>query len=175
MQADKTAGMAGTRINYAVPGTGRLFTATARARPTTWRRPSRRRCWRWTPKWGEPALWRGDARRPRTPTRPISTWSPPTCKLTDDGWIARAEDNERIYLYLFVKTFLLSAHHHRALPAAGLPGRASAGDAADGEIHLLMILVLLPFWTSLLVRTTSLDRAVAGAGRGQRPAGRRWA
>jgi WD40 repeat protein len=35
-------------------------------------------------------------------------------KLNDDGW-ARGEDNERIYLYLFFKTFLVSGSSDRML------------------------------------------------------------
>ena len=66
-----------------------------------------------------------------------------------------ADEERRIYLKLFVRTIALSAlitlmtfllGYPVAFMAASLPARAA---------NIMMILVLLPFWTSLLVRTTS--------------------
>jgi putative spermidine/putrescine transport system permease protein len=73
---------------------------------------------------------------------------------TPEG-IAREPERERIYVKLFLRTFALSITitftcllfgYPIAWLLAALPLRSS---------NLLLILVLLPFWTSLLVRTAS--------------------
>ncbi len=74
---------------------------------------------------------------------------------TPEGEYERVQERDRIYVQLFVKTFAVSLAitvitiflaYPIAYLMATLPVRTS---------NLLMILVLLPFWTSLLVRTTS--------------------
>ncbi len=75
-------------------------------------------------------------------------------KLNDTGW-ERGEDNERIYLYLFFKTFLISAIITIICLLLAFPIAHLLATLPMAKSSLLMILVLLPFWTSLLVRTTS--------------------
>jgi len=69
--------------------------------------------------------------------------------------LVRLPDNEQIYVKLFVRTFVVALAitfitiilaYPISFLMASLPARSS---------NLLMIMVLLPFWTSLLVRTTS--------------------
>ncbi len=63
---------------------------------------------------------------------------------------------------MLVRTFGICDGCDGALPGARLPARVRAGVAADthGE-RCCSFLVLLPFWTSLLVRTVGLGRAAA--------------
>jgi putative spermidine/putrescine transport system permease protein len=75
-------------------------------------------------------------------------------KLNDDGW-ARGEDNERIYLYLFFKTFLISGIITVICLLLAFPISHLLATLPMAKSSILMIMVLLPFWTSLLVRTTS--------------------
>lgn len=75
-------------------------------------------------------------------------------KLTDDGW-QRGDDKQRIYLYLFFKTFAVSAVITVICLILAFPVAHLLAVLPMSKSSLLMILVLLPFWTSLLVRTTA--------------------
>ena len=103
--------------------------------------------------WGELATWRtiwlyGDALTPAyflnaldlQPTIDGPEWKP---------------DRERIYLELFWRTLLLSVTITLCCLLLGYPVAFLLAQLPLGLSNLLMILVLLPFWTSLLVRTSS--------------------
>jgi putative spermidine/putrescine transport system permease protein len=75
-------------------------------------------------------------------------------KLTENGW-ERGDDGQRIYLYLFFKTFLVSGIITFICLLLAFPVAHLLATLPMAKSSLLMILVLLPFWTSLLVRTTS--------------------
>jgi putative spermidine/putrescine transport system permease protein len=64
-------------------------------------------------------------------------------------------DRERIYLELFWRTLLLSVTITLCCLLLGYPVAFLLAQLPLGMSNLLMILVLLPFWTSLLVRTSS--------------------
>ncbi len=152
MQAEKTTGIAGTRINYSVPGTISLFKAGARAAKDL-QPPFREALLAVDAEWGRPALWRGMQSAAGTYTTEFYKVASDR-KLRDDGW-ARGADNERIYLYLFFKTFLISGAITVICLLLAFPVAHLLATLPMAKSSLLMILVLLPFWTSLLVRTTS--------------------
>jgi putative spermidine/putrescine transport system permease protein len=152
MQVEKTTGLAGTRINYSVPGTISLFKKGAReAKNLT--PPFKEALLAVDPEWGMPALWRGmeSASHVYTPEFYLVAADR---KLTDTGW-ARGDDGQRIYLYLFFKTFLISGIITFICLLLAFPVAHMLATLPMAKSSLLMILVLLPFWTSLLVRTTS--------------------
>jgi putative spermidine/putrescine transport system permease protein len=152
MQTEKTTGIAGTRINYSVPGTISLFKKGAReAKDLT--PPFKESLVAVDADWAKPALWRGMASASNVYTAEFYKVAS-DLKLNDDGW-ARGEDNERIYLYLFGKTFLISAIITVLCLLLAFPVAHLLATLPMAKSSLLMIMVLLPFWTSLLVRTTS--------------------
>ncbi len=75
-------------------------------------------------------------------------------KLGVEGIEARPE-NERIYIFLFERTLLLSVAITLACLLIGYPVAFLLATLPMRTSNLLMILVLLPFWTSLLVRTSA--------------------
>ena len=152
MQTEKTTGIAGTRINYTVPGSISQFKAAARAAKDM-TPPFKAALLALDPEWGKPALWRGMHAASSTYT-PEFYYVAADRKLGDDGW-KRGSDKERIYLYLFVKTFLVSALITFICLLLAFPVSHLLATLPMAKASLLMILVLLPFWTSLLVRTTS--------------------
>jgi putative spermidine/putrescine transport system permease protein len=152
MQEERTTGIAGTRINYSVPGSISMFKKGAREAAGL-EPPYKEALLAVDANFGRPALWRGMASASNAYTAEFYLVASDR-KLTDAGW-ARGGDKERIYLYLFGKTFMVSALITvicllLAFPVAHLLATLPMSKAA-----LLMILVLLPFWTSLLVRTTA--------------------
>ena len=72
-----------------------------------------------------------------------------------DGSIARQPEERRIYLSLFWRTFVVSLGITALCLLLGYPVAHLIAHAPPGRAGLLLALVLVPFWTSLLVRTTS--------------------
>jgi putative spermidine/putrescine transport system permease protein len=152
MQEDRSTGLAGTRINYSVPGSISMFKKGAReAKDLT--PPFKESLIAVDPDWAKPALWRGMASASNVYTAEFYKVAS-DMKLTDAGW-ARGQDNERIYLYLFGKTFIISAIITFLCLLLAFPVAHILATLPMAKSSLLMIMVLLPFWTSLLVRTTS--------------------
>jgi putative spermidine/putrescine transport system permease protein len=152
MQTEKTTGIAGTRINYSVPGSISMFKAGARAAKEL-APPYKEALLAVDAEWGKPALWRGMVSASGKYTTEFYKVAADR-KLTDDGW-AWGGDKERIYLYLFFKTFLISGVITMICLLLAFPVSHLLATLPMSKSSLLMILVLLPFWTSLLVRTTS--------------------
>ncbi|MGR3439900.1 ABC transporter permease [Salipiger abyssi] len=75
-------------------------------------------------------------------------------QLTPDGAEARP-DNERIYMLLFKRTLFMSLVITFSCILLGYPVAYILSNLPMRSANLLMILVLLPFWTSLLVRTSA--------------------
>ena len=71
-----------------------------------------------------------------------------------DGPQARP-DNERIYIMLFQRTLFMSLVITFSCILLGYPVAWILANLPMRTANLLMILVLLPFWTSLLVRTSA--------------------
>jgi putative spermidine/putrescine transport system permease protein len=153
MQEQKTTGQAGTRINYTLPGTISLFKGAAR-KAEDMVPPFKDALLADDKMWGEPALWAAmrDAASPYTSDfYKVAV----DLKRSDDGSFQRGGDKERIYVYLFVKTFVLSAVITFVCLLLAFPVAHLLATLPMAKSSLLMILVLLPFWTSLLVRTTA--------------------
>jgi len=104
-------------------------------------------------KWLDPNIW-----------RTIKTYAP---KYTNgyflnsvdlmkgaSGVEARPE-NEQIYITLFIRTMIMSLSIMGMCVLLGYPIAWLLANLKDRTANLLMILVLLPFWTSLLVRTSA--------------------
>ena len=75
-------------------------------------------------------------------------------QLTPDGIEARPE-NQQIYIMLFKRTLFMSLAITFSCIALGYPVAWLLANLPASKANLLMILVLLPFWTSLLVRTSA--------------------
>jgi putative spermidine/putrescine transport system permease protein len=75
-------------------------------------------------------------------------------QLTPDGIESRDAD-ERIYITLFKRTMFMSLMITFSCILLGYPVAWILANLPMRSANLLMILVLLPFWTSLLVRTSA--------------------
>ncbi len=153
MQKDKTAGQAGTRVNYTYPGTISVFKATARD-VATMVPPYKDAVIASNAIWGDPVLWvamRNAAAPWTTDFYMVSS----DRKHAADGGTQRVAPEQRIYIYLFIKTFILSGVITFLCLLLAFPIAHLMAVLPMAKSNLLMILVLLPFWTSLLVRTTA--------------------
>ena len=64
-------------------------------------------------------------------------------------------ENEQIYITLFIRTMIMSMSIMGMCVLLGYPIAWLLANLPDRKANMLMILVLLPFWTSLLVRTSA--------------------
>jgi putative spermidine/putrescine transport system permease protein len=153
-EVGKTVGNLATRVNYEIPGSRSLFTKTARKADKITEGPYLDALIKLDKKWANENVWVTLKRVTRDYT--LSFYLAATDRKYDENEnIIRADELYRIYLPLLYKTIALSAlitflcfliAYPVAYLLSTLPLRTS---------NLLMILVLLPFWTSLLVRTSA--------------------
>ncbi len=150
----KTVGNLATRVNYEMPGTRSLFTKSSRKMGKITAGPYKEALLKIDKKWDNPVLWR-TLQRVTNDYTPAFYLAALDYKYDTDGNVVSADELYQIYVSNLMKTLRLSAVitflcFLLAFPVAyllsTLPLRTS---------NLLMILVLLPFWTSLLVRTTA--------------------
>lgn len=149
----KTVGVVGTRINYDLPGTRSLFTSAAR-RADDLTPPFREGMIALDEDWASPELWtvmRASASA-NTPNFYVAALDR---KLDEAGSIVRVPPGERIYVPLFWKTMGLSAAIAAICLVVAFPVAHLLATLPLRQSNILMVMVLLPFWTSLLVRTTA--------------------
>ncbi|MFN3646579.1 MAG: ABC transporter permease [Gemmobacter sp.] len=159
---DKTAGEIGTRVNYDLSGTRSLFTSTARGADRL-EPPYREALLAENALWGDPRVWEA-MRGSSSAITPNFYLTALDLQRNPDGSIERVAPENRVYLMLFERTFLLSAIIMVLTLVLGYPVAHLLAVLPLRTSNLLMILVLLPFWTSLLVRTTSWIVLLQGQG-----------
>lgn len=162
MKAEKTAGIAGTRVNYTLPETRSLITSTARVADDL-APPFKEAFLAQNPKWADPAVWQAMRSASSAYTADFYLISA-DYERAADGSIQKVPENTRIYVYLFIKTFALSALITVICLIIAFPVSHLLATLPMATANLLMIFVLLPFWTSLLVRTTSWIVLLQGQG-----------
>lgn len=149
----RTAPLAGTRVNYDMPGTRSLFTSTAR-KAAQMQPPYKDALLAADPKWGDPMLWA--TMRRVAPAISDDFYLAALDRTRDvNGNIVQVSQDQRIYIMLFLRTFGLAAAITFICFLMGYPVAHLLATLPLRKSNLLMILVLLPFWTSLLVRTTA--------------------
>ena len=104
--------------------------------------------------WGDPLTWHairtaGDRFTTRHYLNAVDLQRLP------DGSLARQPPERRIYVALFWRTFVVSLGIAVLCLLLGYPVAYLIAHAPPRRAGLLLALVLVPFWTSLLVRTTS--------------------
>ena len=76
-------------------------------------------------------------------------------RLQADGAIRAQDSDEAIHVMLFRRTLLVAAGVTLACALLGFPVAYLLAHVSQRVSNMLLIIVLLPFWTSLLVRTTA--------------------
>ena len=105
-------------------------------------------------EWGDPAIW-GTIKQLSAPFTPSYFLTAADLELTPSGEIDAQPENQQIYLFLFERTLYLSVTITLSCLLLGYPIAWLLSNLPLRVSNLLLILVLLPFWTSLLVRTSS--------------------
>ena len=150
---NKTAGSVGRRLNYEVTGFSSLFRKTNRraknlAAPYTDAFIEAHR------DWGELDTWRVLKRESDRYTLSYYLASM-DYSYTPTGETVKNAANNRIYVHLFGRTLWISLLITLLCLLLAYPIAYLLSTLPVKTSNLLMILVLLPFWTSLLVRTSA--------------------
>jgi putative spermidine/putrescine transport system permease protein len=151
---NRTTGKVGRRMNYEQSGMTSLFRSTARKASRLEEGPYKDALIDINKKWGKIETWQLLKRESGALTLSYYLASL-DMRFDDAGAIVRQPENKQIYIKLFVRTLKLSALITVLCLALGYPVAYLLATLPVRTSNLLMILVLLPFWTSLLVRTTA--------------------
>ena len=149
----RAQGNVGTRINYDAPGSRSLFTSTTR-RADRLEPPFREAVLDVDEDWADPRLW---AAMRAASDRYTAAFYLAALDLQRgvDGSIEGVGEQFAVYRMLFERTLILSVIITALTLILGFPVAHLLATLPLRYSNLLMIFVLLPFWTSLLVRTTS--------------------
>jgi putative spermidine/putrescine transport system permease protein len=151
---EKTHTRLGSRLNYEESGISSLFRKTGRGvKRMDEAGPFKDQFIDLDKDWGTVETWQVLKRfSPRyTPGYFLNAFD---AQQTANGIELKPED-ERIYMYLFGRTLFLSVAITVSCLLLGYPIAYLLSALPLRSSNLLMILVLLPFWTSLLVRTSA--------------------
>ena len=88
-------------------------------------------------------------------TTPIYYWNAIDRTYDQDSKVIQQSEERRIYVATWIKTFKVSVYVTFFCLVLGFPVAHLLANLPLRYSNLLMIFVLLPFWTSLLVRTTA--------------------
>ena len=104
--------------------------------------------------WGENATWRAirEAGQPFTARHFLNALD---LEAKPDGGIGAMPETRRIYVPLYLRTLMVSLGVTALCLVIGYPIAHAIAHAKSRWATTLLVLVLVPFWTSLLVRTTA--------------------
>jgi len=156
---NQTLGDLAKRLNMELPGTRSLITRTARALPLASASAPEPASYQSAligldERWADAAIWRAIAGNASSYT-PYYLLHALDHRIDPEGKLAALPSDEAIYLDIYARTFWMSLvitglclllAYPLAYLLASLPAR---------HRNLLMICVLLPFWTSILVRVAA--------------------
>jgi len=150
---NRDGGKVGLRLNYEKSGMSSLFRKTAR-RINRIEPPYKEALLKIDKDWGDVAVWRLIKREsdPYTLSYYVAALD---MTFDSEGSITAKPDDRQIYLKLFWRTLWISALITVLCLLLGYPVAYLLSVLPAKYSNLLIILVLLPFWTSLLVRTTA--------------------
>jgi putative spermidine/putrescine transport system permease protein len=157
LAANRKAGVLAAAVNRAYPGASSLVNATARKMRAVddaeLERAGSDLLAKADARWTEPELWRSirTIGHVYTDTNYLTALDLERNAQNEVQW----RDSARIYLHLYGKTLGMALIITLLCIVLGYPLAYYLAHARRKTANALMVLVLLPFWTSLLVRTTS--------------------
>lgn len=147
-------GTVARRLNFAQPEFRSLLMRTARQlsgdAPPAWK-PALVEL---DERWNSPETWRLLKRAGASPT-PDYLLAAVDAQVTPQGTLAFVADNASVYRQAFVRTISISATVTLLCLVLGYPVAWLLANLPAKSSNRLMLLVIVPFWTSLLVRTTA--------------------
>ena len=159
---EQKSGIIARRVNYEKSGTRTMVNRLAR-RINELQPPYKEAVIGVHDGWGEPAIWNILKRESKPYT--LSYYAASLdMQYTERNTLEQRPDYQRIYKKLFIKTIGISFLITVLCLILGFPVAYLLSTLPVKYGNLLLIFVLLPFWTSLLVRTTSWIVLLQGQG-----------
>lgn len=152
-EENKTHTRVGSRLNYETPGISSLFRKTGRRVDRMEEGNYKEQFLKIDKDWADVEVWRTMKRFSGDYTSGYFLASI-DAEMTSEG-LQMKPDDESIYLFLLWRTLLLSVAITGMCILLGYPIAYLLAALPVRTSNLLLILVLLPFWTSLLVRTSA--------------------
>ncbi|MGE0241180.1 MAG: ABC transporter permease [Parvibaculaceae bacterium] len=153
-QGEGSLGTIGARLNQDYPGARSLLQTTARKLKTATGGPAKDLFLAIDKRWGEPQVF---AAIRNAGSRLTGNYYLNALDLTRgvDGDIIAKPEGQRLHVNLFTRTMWVSALTAFVCFLLAYPIAYLLAHLPERRANLLMIIVLLPFWTSILVRITS--------------------
>jgi len=145
---------AGKRLNSAKSGFNALVSKTSRNLPEGAPPSYREALIELDPRWGERVYW-AVLKRTSLPITPIYLLAAFDLTVNEDGRIQPVPEYQRVFNPTWARTFWMAAVVTVACILLGYPLAYFLASVPPRVGNVLLILVLLPFWTSLLARTTA--------------------
>lgn len=143
------------RLSYEIPGYRTLITKTLRNLPPSDAPSKRDALIAIDSAWGEVNHWRA-LKQASSSLTPYFLLAALDHRIDSaSGSLVKAEPNQSIYLDIFARTFYIGGVVTLLSLLLGFPVAYWLATLPEGKSNLLMICVLLPFWTSLIVRTAA--------------------
>lgn len=149
------AGALARRLNTEAPGARSLIMGTYRAQPIEGDAAQvREQMLALDPRWGELGYWQAIAKN-------ASHWTPDyllaalDLRRSADGSLEQVAPDQRVFLRILWRTFEISLVVTLACLLLGYPLAYWLSTLPARQANVLMILVLVPFWTSILVRVAA--------------------
>jgi putative spermidine/putrescine transport system permease protein len=149
-----TLASAATRLNYDIAGFRTLMFATGRALPAELSATARAALVAIDPRWDERETWAALARAGRAATD-FYLLAALDLRRDADNVIVGAPAEQSVFRSVLGRTLWISGVVTLACLLLGYPVAFFIARQPPGRAAVLLFLVLLPFWTSLLVRTVA--------------------
>ena len=153
-QANKQVAMIGKRLNYEISGVRSKVIATGRKVGALEQGPYRDAVIAIDKVWGNPETW-ATIKRSSSDYTPFYILSMLDLRQGADGSIESVPADRAIYKDILIRTLGISLLVTLMTLILGYPVAYLLATSPQKTASILMMFVLLPFWTSLLVRTTA--------------------
>lgn len=153
-QGSGQLGTVARRLNFAQPEFRSLLMRTARNLPADAPPAWKPALTQMDERWNSPETWRLLKRAAASPT-PDYLLAAVDAQVTPQGSVVFVPDNSSVYRQAFLRTISISATVTVLCLLLGYPVAWMLANLPAKSSNRLMLLVIVPFWTSLLVRTTA--------------------
>jgi putative spermidine/putrescine transport system permease protein len=145
---------AANRLNHALAGSRSLLLRTADALAASDSAASTDALAAFDARWQQPEIW-AVMRQAAGPLTSFYILASVDLHLDSTGELRSAPEGQGVFIAVFARTFWISAVVAALCAVLGYPVAYVLSNLPERIAHPLLVLVLLPFWTSVLVRTTA--------------------
>ncbi len=154
VEEDGTAAFVGKRLNYEIPGVRSKVIASVRKAQDITAPPNKEQLIAADKMWGERLIW-AKIKQSGKPLTDYYVLRSLDLERNVDGDVTPVAKSQAVYVTVLMRTFYISALVTLITLVLAYPVAFMLAHAPQRLANTLLIFVLVPFWTSLLVRTTA--------------------